>query len=288
MFCYNPDIKTYWDDKLFKWQDYLQPCGKCPACRINSKREWVVRMAHELKDWSHNAFVTLTYDDSALPANGSLDKQEIRKFLKRLRERLDRLCNGRRFKYYLVGEYGEKRLRPHYHAILFGVDPSDIEHIRHCWPYGFVRADPVDPGAIKYVVGYVQKKQMKEDGREWLSYHERNVAPVFSLVSSKPTIGATYFNERRTHIILKRGYTLAFGCKTGLPRLFRRKFENVDERNLKNEQLDENTTAFLERLNKIASEYGSENVWRRYFDEVEQRYKNWEAKQRLRKPRDVE
>ena len=48
-----------------------------------------------------------------------------------------------------------------------------------------VRADPVDPGAIKYVVGYVQKKQMKEDGREWLSYHERNVAPVFS--HSAPT-----------------------------------------------------------------------------------------------------
>ena len=59
----------------------LVPCGKCLACRISKRREWSVRMLHELSSYDDAVFLTLTYADEFLPPNGSLDKAELQKFL---------------------------------------------------------------------------------------------------------------------------------------------------------------------------------------------------------------
>ena len=47
-----------------------------------------------------------------------LKKSDFQKFIKRLRKDYD-------IKYFACGEYGDKTLRPHFHAILFGVNFSD-------------------------------------------------------------------------------------------------------------------------------------------------------------------
>ena len=69
-----------------------------------------------------NAFVTLTYADDQLPDGNSLCPEDVTKFLKRLRKRIDPV----KIRYFLCGEYGEgSTSRPHYHLILFGL-PSCV------------------------------------------------------------------------------------------------------------------------------------------------------------------
>ena len=92
-------------------------------------------MAHEMAYWWENyrlpsIFLTLTYNDEHLPIHGSLVKEDIQKFFKRLWWKID----TEKLRYYVVGEYGTTcpyheiencpkcgpLQRPHYHAIVFG------------------------------------------------------------------------------------------------------------------------------------------------------------------------
>ena len=57
------------------------PCGKCLACRITKRREWSLRMFHELHYHKDSSFVTLTYDDCNIPHSGSLIKSDLQKIL---------------------------------------------------------------------------------------------------------------------------------------------------------------------------------------------------------------
>lgn len=77
-----------------------------------------------------------------------------------------------RIKFFASGEYGDKIGRPHYHALLFGVDHQlDAERIRDAWttgtgvgagranvPLGFVDIQKCTPKACSYVAGYAAKK----------------------------------------------------------------------------------------------------------------------------------
>ena len=83
---------------------------------MSRAREWAVRLYSELKTTEKSCFITLTYSDENNPI--ILKKSDFQKFIKRLRKDYD-------IKYFACGEYGDKTLRPHFHAILFGVNFSD-------------------------------------------------------------------------------------------------------------------------------------------------------------------
>ena len=71
------------------------------------------------------AFVTLTYAD----APSHVIKSDVQKFLKRFRQiPRDYGFPLPDFKYFFCAEYGSKFGRPHYHGLLFGVDPFE-----DCW-----------------------------------------------------------------------------------------------------------------------------------------------------------
>ena len=157
--CYNP-IKL-------KDSDMYVPCGKCAPCRLARVQEWQTRLAFELKSWKFSAFITLTYDNEHLPLNKSLVKSDLQKFFKRLRKRI----YPRKVKYFAVGEYGEENKRPHYHIILFGLDPLNnddrkavINSWQLCdsllfeWRKKHNAIDVANVANIRYVSGYVQKK----------------------------------------------------------------------------------------------------------------------------------
>lgn len=138
-----------------------------------------------LESFCHSdaVFITLTYADEYLPENGALDKRDLQLFLKRLRKRLA----PRSFRYYACGEYGSKTMRPHYHAILFGVSEIDQDDIAKSWidPKTGILKGRVHVGffsreSAQYVAGYVTKKLGKvPDGFQ----------KEFSLMSLKPGIG---------------------------------------------------------------------------------------------------
>jgi hypothetical protein len=155
-------------------------CGQCMACRINRVREWVGRMSLELNEHPTACFVTLTYNQECVPANGELDKRHLQLFIKRLRDRMA----PRRLRYYAVGEYGDQSWRPHYHLVVYNLSPTESADVEACWPYGFVMTGTAESSSMAYVAGYITKKMTnKKDGR----LHGR--APEFCIMSRRPGLG---------------------------------------------------------------------------------------------------
>ena len=96
------------------------PCGHCSFCLKNRRDEWTIRLLEEFKDSLECIFLTLTYSDESVHYDGNVHKEHIQKFWKRLRKRL----GSRQIRYYAVGEYGTKTFRPHYHAIVSGINAN--------------------------------------------------------------------------------------------------------------------------------------------------------------------
>lgn len=154
-------------------------CGQCMPCRLNRRRLWTSRLMLEAQKHQHSLFVTLTYDNAHLPEGGVLKPEHMQGFLKRLRERLAPL----RLRFYGVGEYGDRTLRPHYHLALFGVRfPEDV---RASWTYGNVHVGTLTPESASYIVGYVCKRMTKSDDPRL-----NGKPPEFARMSLKPGIGA--------------------------------------------------------------------------------------------------
>lgn len=140
------------------------PCGQCMPCRLNRRRIWSHRILLEASQHDENAFVTVTYRDDCCPV--SLDPVCLRNFIKRLRK----AYVGATFRYYAVGEYGDRTGRPHYHLALFGYPPcsgsrqlgectcNPCSTVRKAWGFGHVFVGILAPESAQYIAGYVVKK----------------------------------------------------------------------------------------------------------------------------------
>lgn len=150
-------------------------------CKIRKSADWATRATHEATLHEKNAFLTLTFSDDGLALRElqrgthpyDLDLQDWQLFAKRLRKALKTYQLGG-FRFFMVGEYGDDALRPHYHALIFGQDFKETEDanwkddqghpawtsriVEKCWPYGFHEVKEMVPETINYVCKYVQKK----------------------------------------------------------------------------------------------------------------------------------
>lgn len=161
--CFHPFFKRVNGDDDYR---VPLPCGHCEYCRYRQAKTWTFRLSQELENWNNKAlFVTLTYDNEHCPEGYNLKPTDLQGFFKRLRYYLtQRYGKDFRIRYYSCGEYGDRRGRPHYHAIIYNLTESDIDLVNNAWYYGAVRK-PVavrGEGAIQYVAGYVQKKIGKQ------------------------------------------------------------------------------------------------------------------------------
>ena len=147
------------------------PCGQCLGCRLAHSSTWAIRCMHEAQMHEQNSFITLTYNNENLPYDHSLTPSHFTKFLKRLRHH-----SRTSFRYFMCGEYGENPTtsirRPHYHAILFGLDFPDREIftesegiitdtsdiLQGIWGKGFTTVGNVDLDSCAYVARYSLKK----------------------------------------------------------------------------------------------------------------------------------
>lgn len=107
-------------------------------------------------DKKPGAFVTLTYAE--MPKYGSLVKEDLQKYFKRLRRDLNQDEN---IKYFACGEYGGENDRPHYHIGLIGLEPTD-DRISENWPYGRIHIGTLTLKSIRYVTDYILKKYSGE------------------------------------------------------------------------------------------------------------------------------
>lgn len=167
-------------------RDQFVPCGQCMACRVNAKRKWAGRimmewMIHEENRPGHSWFVTLTYNPEHLPEDGNLDKPGIRQWLKDVQKR-----KTDPFRYYLVGEYGGKHRRPHYHLAVFAEHNAQIRVLLDEWrPKGFVEASEITPARAGYLANYTTKKLTAGRCPEGL-------APEFRTSSRYPPLGQAF------------------------------------------------------------------------------------------------
>lgn len=171
--------------------------------------------------WDKTSFITLTYDDDNLPLTYGLVKEHLTGFLKNLRN--DMYSEKREFKYYAVGEYGEKYGRPHYHLIMYGIDDQDEETINQRWSKGLIDIGTCTPESIQYVAGYVQKKLYADRAKEQYGDNE----PPYSVMSKGIGLAWAIDNYKKLEhdqcIFLK-------GKKIPIPRYFIDKLKiEIDE-----------------------------------------------------------
>lgn len=149
----------------------------------------------------HSCFVTLTYSDDFLPEGGSLVPEHPQLFLKRLRKAV----SPHKIRFYLVGEYGDKTFRPHYHLALYGLSADDYQVIADAWsvsgvPIGHVVVGTLTFESAGYVAGYVTKKMTKPDDARLDGRH-----PEFCRMSLRPGIGADAMSDVADVLYTKHG-----------------------------------------------------------------------------------
>lgn len=164
-------------------------CGRCLPCKSNRRRVWTTRLLLESLISPISMFITLTYSDENLPDGHTLVLSHGQNLIKRLRMRI----HPRTVRYFIVGEYGDRTSRPHYHILLFG--DFTIEEVEKSWTLGDIypnskhlERDPtlgsVTPQSIAYVVSYVMKQTNPLEIAEL-----KGRFPPFARMSLRPAIG---------------------------------------------------------------------------------------------------
>lgn len=288
MSCHNPYVAriTHSGKVLFhrpvgngsNLQAILIRCGKCENCRMHDAAQWTTRCYLESQRYEKNLFITLTYGPKHIPKDGQLDTMAVPALMKRLRKFVYehrwssalrkyvkrpleeiRGANARPsdktnlIKYFHCGEYGAKRLRPHYHICLFNFDFED--KIPYAYKNGYFRyksptldylwtdreykeyypkiKDPVEHNrkgicdigdmnqfTIAYTARYILKKK-NMDKRIKL----RGLVPEFTSMSKG--IGEYHFNKYYKNFY-HLGYIRIEGRKYPIPRYYDKKLEKTD------------------------------------------------------------
>lgn len=122
--------------------DYIKvPCGHCPECAHKHQMDVLQRCQTMALD-HHVFFGTFTYNNDMIPhldiPSGEIDPDtgeekiysikyaDIHDFQNTIKRIRKRNAFTRPFSYFVVSELGEKRGRPHFHALFFvPVDPCD-------------------------------------------------------------------------------------------------------------------------------------------------------------------
>ena len=178
--CLNPTINN---DGIPIW------CRKCKRCKQNRISDWVGRCIAESRFATSTHSVTLTYGRDK---NGNKDHmhsalliyRDVQNYFKRMRKA------GYKFKYLIVGEYGGKRRRSHWHLIIFWdgdhpkIELNQESYWGHSyWEWGTSFWDEMTPASVWYVCKYIQKEQSDDEAEALLR------------MSKKPPIGHEYFQK---------------------------------------------------------------------------------------------
>lgn len=227
------------------------PCNQCVGCRLEYSRQWAIRCMHEADMHTENSFITLTYNDKFLPLHSSLDYLHWTKFMKRLRFKFKDV----RIRFFMGAEYGTLSKRPHYHALLFGLDFPDKElfSIRNdyrlyvskildkLWScpktgesYGFASVGSCTFESAAYVARYMLKKVKGDDlTLRYFSDVDFETGEVFKLqpekarMSNRPGIAKDWFDKFYSDIYdLSKDFVVMNGKKVRPPRYYDKLYES--------------------------------------------------------------
>lgn len=222
----------------------LLPCNQCHGCRLERSRQWAIRCMHEASLHDDNCFVTLTYSPEHCPTDGGLHHKDFQRFMKRLRK----YFAPSKVRFYMAGEYGGSHGRPHFHAILFGINFVDREPwqkspsgsmlyrsptLERLWPYGYSSIGDVTFESAAYVARYVMKKVTGDAAKkayEVLAIDTGEVIdrrPDYNAMSLKPGIGADWF-KKYTSDVFPHDRVVTDGTPSKPPRYYDKLLKRVD------------------------------------------------------------
>lgn len=127
-------------------------------------------------------------------------KKQIQDALKRFREYRRKKGFQNPFSYFITAEYGPRTLRPHYHAIFFGLSYLELLPFVKDWQYryGNVRADVISYGkkshfnTARYLAKYCSKGFFENP-----LVAEKKVFKCFKLISKG--LGISYVERNRNY-----------------------------------------------------------------------------------------
>jgi len=200
---------------------------------------------HEAQMHEANCFVTLTYDDHHLPHDRGLRVEHWQNFAKALR----RKCG--RFRFFHCGEYGESTFRPHYHAVLHGLDfrHDRVLHkktktgdplwtsptLSEVWTKGHHLIGGLSFESAAYVARYVVKKVTGEQAQH---YYETvnaetgetyNIKSEYCTMSRRPGIGKTWIDTYMRDVY-PRDEVIARGHPSKPPKFYDEQLEKFDSK----------------------------------------------------------
>lgn len=208
------------------------PCGRCGFCLSNFRSDWAFRLDQELKVSESAHFLTMTYNEECLPwgeTKPTLDKRDTQLFMKKLRKiNLNKIMKTTNhptraianrlepsLRYYTVGEYGTETERPHYHSIMFNLQPGMPEALNEIWGLGHVHVGDVTPASINYVCKYLINKHDVIEG----------VQKQFATMSRNPGLGSNYLKTENYHVETRTTQVKnRDGNRQRLPRFYKEKF----------------------------------------------------------------
>lgn len=163
-------------------------CHKCWQCVRNKIDDWTGRCIAESQTAIATRSVTLTYGRDNRIGNidhvsaAVLTYSHVQVYVRALRDA------GYSVRYFVVGEYGTRKGRTHWHIILFFQDkvplrPLDRQIECEFWPHGWSFWQLASPEAVRYVTKYIAKEVATEDRQ----YHQG--------LSKQPPLGDAWFKE---------------------------------------------------------------------------------------------
>jgi len=240
------------------------PCGKCISCRLINARNTAIRCVHEAQMHEKTCFITLTYSEENLK-NSKLNYKDFQLFVKKLRSEIyddylkeifpkisTQLERREHFKIqaklspgiqenlkrlgiavYCAGEYGDRKKRPHWHALIFNWRPVDCVYLRtnesgdrifksktldRLWGKNDAEKKPNEIGNVTLKsAGYCARYAAKKLAHGKDGTHEYN--PI-SRRSTKYAIGRKWI-EKYWKDVFGLGYlVLPSGEKAGIPRYY--------------------------------------------------------------------
>lgn len=275
----------------YNWRQI--PCRQCIGCKLTYSRHWAIRCMHEKQMHRFNSYITLTYNDKHAPKDFSLQHHDFQRFMRKVRKKImnppaksackagadsylknlallyeyedckgapdapeKALARPAPIKFYMCGEYGPEQGRPHYHALLFGLDFNDRLYwkttkagskiyrsptLENLWQKGFSSVGDLTFESAAYIARYVMKKRTGDGEKQHYQVLDLETGEIvkrkkeYNQMSRRPGVGSSWI-EKYASDIYTTGKVTARGYRQNPPRYYDKHYKKIDQEHLEHLQ----------------------------------------------------
>lgn len=231
---------------------------------------WIDRLNFELMTCPKHTgtFWTGTYDDEHRHSNHSVNYDDIRLFIMKVRHDI-RKKYGKEYdwKYYITSEYGGTLGREHYHGIFTGLDCwNDSKIFSENWEHGYTKLGVANRATIRYCLKYIEKDDTRDTKEDEIIVNNEWVTKPFHVMSKG--IGRKYMNEHADEMRENGGYRAGKVTKP-LPEYYKRLLEvdRLPKPEYRIKRQEEEREKWSNENNNLIT-YTMDNYYERYGDKI--------------------